>query len=78
MISSPSVTKYFWDVDARTLDQVKHERLIVSRLLNYGELCDWRWLSRTYGKDRIAALLHSESRLGIREPAFRLAKLVFG
>lgn len=76
MISS-SAAKYFWDIDPRTLDDAKHARLIISRLLNYGRLDDWRWLERTYGKPRLASALHSESRMGIREPARRLAKLMF-
>jgi hypothetical protein len=68
--------EYFWDVDAQTLDLRRHERLIISRLLNYGTLDDWRWLIRAYGKDHLANLLRSSSRLGIRESARRLAAVV--
>lgn len=72
-----SITKLFWDVDTATLDIEKNERLIVSRLLNYGTLEGWRWLVRTYGKARVAAWLHSGTRLGVRPSARRLAELLF-
>jgi hypothetical protein len=74
---SPSAAKYFWDMDPSTLDQQKHSRLIISRLLNYGRLNDWRWLLHTYGKSRLSTALYTDTRLGIREPARRLAGLIF-
>ena len=74
---SPSAAKYFWDLDPTTLDEKRHERLIISRLLNYGQLEDWCWLLHTYGKDRLTAMLHSEGRLGVRESARRLAGVIF-
>jgi len=73
----PSAQKYFWEVDSDSLDPRKHERLIVSRLLNFGELDDWRWLVRTYGKRRLSLLLQSDSRLGIRESVRRLGNIIF-
>lgn len=73
---SPSAAKYFWDLDPQTLDETKHERLIVSRLLNYGRLDDWRWLVRTYGKDRLTAMLNPRGRMGIRESARHLAAVI--
>jgi hypothetical protein len=74
---SPTLTKYFWDLDPATLDERKHERLVISRVLNYGRMADWRWLARTYGKHHVSAILHSGVRLGLREPARRLANLLF-
>jgi hypothetical protein len=74
---SPDAAKYFWDVDPSLLDEKKHERLIISRILNYGDLADWRWLAGTYGKGRVLAVVRSGGRLGLREPARRLADLIF-
>ena len=74
---SPTAQKYFWDVNLDALDERKNERFIISRLLNYGRLDDWRWLVRTYGKHRISAILRSDARLGLREPARRLANIIF-
>jgi len=74
----PTATqKYFWEVKPGTLDARKHGRLIISRLLNYGRLDDWRWLVRTYGKNRLSVLLQSDSRLGTRESARNLAQILF-
>jgi hypothetical protein len=69
--------KYFWDVNPRSLDVRKHERLIISRLLNYGRMDDWRWLIQIYGKNRLSMLLQSDSRLGVRESARNLAQILF-
>ena len=74
---SPTQAKYFWDVDPAVLDERKHERLVISRVLNYGRIADWNWLASTYGKHRVSAMLHSDARFGLREPARRLAYLVF-
>jgi hypothetical protein len=76
MISS-AAAKYFWDVDPKSLDIQKHERLIISRLINYGTLDDWRWLASTYGKERIARALHARGRTSIRTEARYLAEIVF-
>lgn len=76
MIPSSAI-KYFWDVDVRMLDEQKHERLIISRLLNFGRLEDWRWLVHTYGRNRLSTVLNSESRLSLRDPARTLAKIMF-
>lgn len=73
---SPAAAQYFWDIDPRTVDEKKHERFIISRLLNYGRLSDWQWLLRTYGRERIIAALR-ETRSGLREPVRRLALLMF-
>ena len=73
----PSLAQYFWDIDFKTLDEKKHERYIISRILNYGRLNDWRWLLRTYGSERVSGIIHSKARLGLREPAKRLASIIF-
>lgn len=69
--------KYFWDVNPHTLDVRKHERFIISRLLNYGRLAEWRWLIHTYGKNRLSTILQSDSRLAVRQSVRRLAEIVF-
>ena len=74
---SPSVAKYFWDVNVETLDIKRHKRYIITRLLNYGTLADWRWLMHTYGKKHIAEILSHLQRSGIRQSARRLAELIF-
>jgi hypothetical protein len=73
----PAAQKYFWEVNPQSLNTRKHERLIVSRLLNYGRLDDWRWLIQTYGRNRVFTMLQSDSRLGVRESVSRLANIFF-
>jgi hypothetical protein len=77
----PSLEKFFWDTGFSKLDLKKNEQTIVSRVLNYGALVDWRWLAETYGKARVAHILQTkssiQSRTNIREPARRLAMVLF-
>lgn len=73
----PAAQRYFWEVNPRSLDERKHERFIIARLLNYGRLDDWRWLVRTYGKNRLSMILQSDARLGIRDSVRNLANIIF-
>jgi hypothetical protein len=73
-----TAAKYFWDVNASELNVEKHKRLIMSRLLNYGDLREWRWLAERYGKKEIVSFVRSDGRTGLREPTKRLALVMFG
>lgn len=72
-----SIAKYFWDIKPDTLDMNKHERTIVSRVLNYGTLSDWRWLADKYGKTHVAGIANTEGRTSVKEPTRRLASILF-
>jgi hypothetical protein len=38
----------FWDVDPKTIDQKKHARYIIERILEFGNDEEVRWLFRRY------------------------------
>ncbi len=46
----------FWDVDASTLDIEKHQNLIVSRVLEYGMLDDFRQLQSYFGLKKMGKI----------------------
>lgn len=52
-ISTRFSPNLFWDTDPTTLDQVKHARYIIERVLLRGQLSDWFTMVRLYGLERI-------------------------
>ena len=45
----------FWDVDTSCLSMDEHSSYIIQRVLEYGEMDDWRIIYRYYGLDRIVS-----------------------
>jgi hypothetical protein len=43
----------FWDVNFEKLDVIKNKKLIVDRVLNLGNLNEFRFIMDTYGVDAI-------------------------
>lgn len=41
----------FWDIDTRTLNYEKHSRFIIKRVLQRGDLPDWKEITGYYGKE---------------------------
>lgn len=64
----PRRASLFWDVDPKTLDQKKHARYIIERILDFGTDREVRWLWRTYPKSMIrrftitSRVLHPQTR----------------
>lgn len=50
---TPSFRRIFWDVNISTLDEQKHRRQIVERILNFGDECTYRWLFATYSEEEL-------------------------
>jgi hypothetical protein len=75
-----SIKKFFWDADKDKLDANLHKKNIIERIINYGALTDWKWLSSYYGKEAIINTLNSKdkyNRKNIRPRASRLASIIF-
>lgn len=60
----------FWDVKPGTLDLVKHQRLIVERVVQRGGLEDLALLLRVYKKEEIQAAIRQISWLNEKDMAF--------
>lgn len=52
----------FWDVDASSINMEGHAPYIVKRVLERGQLNDWKLLQSYYGLERIA-----EISMGLRD-----------
>jgi len=73
----PELARLFWDTNFSSLGLEQNDRTVISRVLNYGTLGDWRWLAKTYGRERVQAILTAKGRASLREPARRLAEVLF-
>lgn len=45
----------FWDVDVSQLQMNTHAAYIIQRVMEYGQMEDWRLINRFYGLDRIVS-----------------------
>jgi hypothetical protein len=61
LINLPFSTYLFWDIDPAGLDMERHAPYIVGRVLDNGQMGDWRFIRRYYGIDRLRDIA-----LGIR------------
>ena len=43
----------FWDVNVEELDAEKYPAFIIQRVLEYGEMNDWKLINSIYGLDKI-------------------------
>ena len=74
------IKKLFWDIDKEKLDVNLHKKNIIERIINYGGLSDWKWLSSHYGIETIKEILNSNdkfNRKNIRPSALHLALILF-
>ena len=46
----------FWDVDINTLDVDKHSKFVLERVLQYGDLEDWKKVKNYYSFDYIKTM----------------------
>lgn len=49
----PLSQSLFWDTNPDNLDMEKHARYIISRVVNFGQIEDWRLIKSFYGLERI-------------------------
>lgn len=45
----------FWDANPSELSMDEHSRYIIQRVLEYGEMDDWRLINKYYGLEKIVA-----------------------
>lgn len=60
----------FWDIDPATLDWDKHRTYIVGRVLEYGNLSDWRLLRSRMSLPEIAKLAQGLRQLDPKTLSF--------
>jgi hypothetical protein len=67
----------FWSYRFDELELNKDEKTVVTQLINYGSLTEWRWLIRQYGTEEVKRLLQSLPATEIKPRTRVLASLLF-
>ncbi len=47
----------FWDVDPKTIDEKKHARYIIERILDFGNDIEVRWVWHQYPKSLLRSVV---------------------
>jgi hypothetical protein len=50
---------YFWDVDPDLLDENKSKRIIIERVMNYGNLREIKLILSHYGREEVKKIVRS-------------------
>jgi hypothetical protein len=60
----------FWDVDVANIDWQKRSRFVISRVVQYGTVDDWRKVKNLYGLEKIKMEMVEERNLDNRSLSF--------
>lgn len=59
------------------MDVERDKRIIIVNTVNYGNLNQWRWLIKTYGRDRLRKIINLIPETEFRKDILKLMKLLF-
>lgn len=59
-----------WDFDGENFDFVLNNRVVIERVIERGNMDDWREMVGFYGRDRILEVARSSTRLDARHKHF--------
>ena len=67
-----------WSYRFSEIDPEEHKKTIIVNVLNYGDLDQWRWLVKTYGKKQLKAIIESIPASEFRKHIVILLSLLLG
>jgi|CryGeyStandDraft_7_1057128.scaffolds.fasta_scaffold27849_5 hypothetical protein len=67
-----------WSYRFSEIDPKEHKKTIIVNTLNYGDLDQWRWLIKTYGRKQLKGLIESLPASEFRKPVVILLSLLLG
>lgn len=62
----PDLSSVLWDIDGSMIDETKHRRLLIRRILEAGRPDQVAWLLRRYSRKDISDVLNSDRGLSRR------------
>ncbi len=60
----------FWDTDFDRLRVTGHERYIIERVLEYGDVPEVRWMMRRFSREQIVEVLRRSRRFSLKSARF--------
>ena len=67
----------FWGYDFSSIDPDKNKKLVIVNALNYGDLKQWKWLIKKYGRENLRKSIKNIPESEFREHVVKLIKLLF-
>ncbi|MDO8559140.1 MAG: hypothetical protein Q7R84_02305 [bacterium] len=67
-----------WSYRFSEIDIEEHKKTIIVNVLNYGDMDQWRWLIKTYGRKQLKEIIESLSASEFRKPVVILLFLLLG
>lgn len=67
----------FWSFRFPDIDPDKEAPLIIKQILAYGDLPEWRWMVKKYGRHKIKAVLSKTLQTELRPSLVELSKVAF-
>ena len=73
-----SFRRLLWSYRFSEINPKAHKKTIIVNVLNYGDLDQWRWLIKTYGKTQLKEIIESLPVSEFRKPVAILLSLLLG
>lgn len=67
----------FWGYRFNAINPIEDKRIIIVNILNYGNLGQWKWLVKIYGKKNIRETIRNIPESEFRKQVVKLIKLLF-
>jgi len=67
----------FWGYDFNSIDSARNKNLIIVNTLNYGDLKQWRWLIKRYGRNNLKKIISLIPKSEFRKDVVKLIELLF-
>ncbi len=74
---SSELQPLFWSYDFQRLDLAKNKQTVITNVINYGDLPQWRWLAGAYGRMEVRDVLNRIPAAAIKPRARKLAGIIF-
>lgn len=73
----PFFKPLFWGYDFNSIDPLRNKKLVIVNALNYGDLGQWRWLVKRYGRKNLRKTINLIPRTEFRKHVVKLIELLF-
>ncbi len=68
---TPPIRKHLlWDFDINTFDFIKGAAIVIERVVQRGDMSDWKAIIQLYGKNAILELVRANKQIAQKDKAF--------
>lgn len=57
------VLTLLWDVDISQIDIDKHQKYIIERIVEYGDIAEIKWMQSVYSREQISRVVSDSKRI---------------